>query len=223
MLEVWGRKNSSNVVPVMWAIGELGLKHVRHNAGGSFGGLDTEEYGKMNPNCLVPTIRDNGFALWESQAIIRHLANAYGLGTLKPEDPQQIAIADQWMEWSSGTAIPSYFPVFWGLVRTEPEQRDMKAVEAQAIKAGQTLKIADNRLGEVPFLAGDTLTMADLPLGAAMYRYFNLDIERPSLPNIEAWYKRLCDRPAYQEHVMNPFGGSPAEWASCEKAMHGID
>ena len=61
MLEVWGRKTSSNVVPVMWAIGELGLKHVRHNAGGSFGGLDTHEYGEMNPNRLVPTMRDNGF------------------------------------------------------------------------------------------------------------------------------------------------------------------
>lgn len=223
MLEVWGRKNSSNVVPVMWAIGELGLEHTRHNAGGSFGGLDTDEYAQMNPNRLVPTMRDNGFALWESQAIIRYLANMYGLGTLMPEDPQMAAVADQWMEWSSGTAIPSYFPVFWGLVRTQPEDRDMDAIRAQAVVAGKTWKRADDRLADTPYLAGENLTVADLPLGAAVYRYFNLEIERPALPNVEAWFARLSERPAYQEHVMNPFGSNPDEWAACEKKMHGID
>ncbi len=64
MIEVWGRKNSSNVIPVMWAIGELGIEHVRKNVGGSFGGLDTPEYGNMNPNRLVPTLNDDGFVLW---------------------------------------------------------------------------------------------------------------------------------------------------------------
>lgn len=223
MLEIWGRKNSSNVVPVMWAIGELRLEHKRHNAGGSFGGLDTPEYAAMNPNRLVPTMRDNGFALWESQSIIRYLASVYGRGTLMPEQVQDAAVADQWMEWSSGTAIPAYFPAFWGLIRTQPAERDMQAITAAAEKAGATWARADQRLAEVPFLGGDRLTIADIPLGATAYRYFNLDIERPSLPHIEAWYARLQQRPAYQEHVMNPFGSNPDEWAACEKTMHGIE
>ena len=71
MLEIYGRKNSSNVIPVMWTVGELGLEHQRHNIGGSFGGDDTEEYARLNPNRLIPTIRDDGFVLWESMAITR--------------------------------------------------------------------------------------------------------------------------------------------------------
>jgi len=223
MIEVWGRKNSSNVVPVMWALGELGLEHVRHNAGGSFGGLDTDEYAAMNPNRLVPTLRDDGFALWESQAIIRYLAAKYGQGSLMPSDLQVAAVADQWMEWSNGTAIPAFFPAFWGLIRTPPEKQDRAAVDRQAAVFGEKLELLDDRLADRPFVAGDTLTMGDLPLGATMYRYYNLDIARPSRPNVEAWYKRLCDRPAYQEHVMNPFGSSLEEWVACEKKMHGVD
>lgn len=223
MLDVWGRKNSSNVVPVMWTIGELGLEHVRHNAGGSFGGLDTPEYAAMNPNGLVPTIRDNGFALWESQAIIRYLARTYGHGGLMPDDPQQAAVADQWMEWSAGTANRAIFPVFWSLVRTEPAERDMAAVAAQARRAGETLRVIDNHLADRAFVAGETLTVGDIPLGAMMYRYVNLDIERPELPNLERWYARLCERPAYQEHVMNEFGASPTEWALHERRMHGLE
>ena len=73
MLTIWGRKNSSNVIPVMWTVGELGLEHQRHNVGGSFGGDDSEVYRLMNPNRLIPTISDHGFVLWESMAITRYL------------------------------------------------------------------------------------------------------------------------------------------------------
>jgi len=66
MLRVFGRRTSINVQKVMWAVGELGLPHERIDAGGEFGGLDTLEYGAMNPNRMIPTIDDNGFVLWES-------------------------------------------------------------------------------------------------------------------------------------------------------------
>ena len=101
MLKVWGRKTSINVQKVMWAVGELGLPHERVDIGGEFGGLDTSAYGALNPNRLVPTIDDNGFILWESSAIVRHLAQTYGRGALSP-----VAIA-----WSScdvpSTTMPS--------------------------------------------------------------------------------------------------------------------
>jgi glutathione S-transferase len=61
-------------------------------------------------------------------------------------------------------------------------------------------------LTDRPFLAGNALTLADIPAGTGLYRYFELDIERPSVPNVEAWYRRLQDRPAYRAHVMVPFG-----------------
>ncbi|HKT14760.1 MAG TPA: glutathione binding-like protein, partial [Allosphingosinicella sp.] len=56
------------------------------------------------------------------------------------------------------------------------------------------------------YLCGDTLSLGDIPAGSTLYRYYELDLPRPSLPNVEAWYARLQARPAYREHVMLPFG-----------------
>ena len=100
MLEIWGRRNSGNAIPVMFAVGELGLNYKRHDVGGSFGGLDTAAYAQLNPNRKIPTVNDNGRVIWESQTIIRYLAREYGSGTLWPEDSYELAMADQWMEWA---------------------------------------------------------------------------------------------------------------------------
>lgn len=218
MLEIWGRKNSSNVMPVMWSVGELGLEHIRHNAGGTFGGLDSDEFGRMNPNRKIPTIKDDGLVLWESNAIIRYLCSQYGKGTLWPNDTAKLALADQWMEWLKTTAFPQFFPVFFQLVRTSPEDQDLALIEKKAGALGQTLQILDHWLSDRQYVAGEALTMGDIPAGAMAYRYYNLDIERPTLPNLASWYQRLCDRPAYQQHVMIPFGTSPEEWLALERA-----
>ncbi len=218
MLEIWGRKYSSCVIPVMWAIGELELDHVLHESGGSFGGLDTAEFGRMNPNREIPTIRDNSLVLWESHAIVRYLAQSYGQGILWPLNPAERAVADQWMEWCNSRAFPAVFPLFWDTVRTAPEKRDMAAVAAKAEQAGILLRILDDRLAEVPFIAGDDFSMGDIPLGALIYRYFNVDVERPPLHNIKAWYERLRARSAYQHHVMNFFGTNPQQWQELERA-----
>lgn len=217
MLEIWGRKNSGNVQPVMWTVGELGLEYERHNVGGSFGGLDDESYGKLNPNRTIPTVRDDNRVLWESQTIIRYLCSEYGVGSLWPADSYQRALADQWLEWSKGTAWPRFVPVWIGF-RTPADKRDPKAMAAGATAFGDALRIVDRQLESSPYVAGEDLTMGDITLGAWAYKYFTLDIERPSLPNVESWYARLCDRPAYQKHVMIPFGSTPEEWLELEKA-----
>lgn len=217
MLEIWGREYSSSVIPVMWAVGELQLDCVLHRSGGSFGGLDTEEFGQMNPNRQIPTIRDDGFVLWESHTIVRFLARKYSIGTLWPTDLKENALADQWMEWCKSLAFPAVFSLFWDTVRTAPEKRDRAVIALKAEQAGNLLSILDKRLSEVPFVAGEKFTMGDIPLGAVAYRYFNVDVKRPPLPNIEAWYQKLCTRAAYQQHVMNFFGTNPQEWQELER------
>ena len=217
MLQIYGRKNSNQVIQLMWTVGELGLEHVRHNVGGSFGGLDSDEYGDLNPNRLVPTIVDDGFVLWESYAIIRYLCRQYGSGSLWPEDPRQVALADQWMEWTSSRFMGTFFSAFWNLIRTPKEKQDSEKISTAAKDTGVLLQIIERQLQGNDYLIGDALTMADIPLGSMMFKYFNLPIERPSLPNIERWYARLSERPAYSEHAMKPFGTSPEEWLEIEK------
>jgi len=203
MLKVWGRRTSSNVQKVMWAVAELGLEHERIDVGGSFGGLDTPEFGALNPNRLIPVIDDGGVVIWESHAIVRYLAARYGRGTLWPEDPGERARADQWMDWLHTTVWPDLGRIFMGLVRTPPSRRDMQAIAEAAERLGRTYAILDRALEGRAYLLGDELGMGDIPLGTSLYRYYTLEpVERPRLANLEAWYRRLQARPAYAEHAM---------------------
>lgn len=218
MLEIWGRPYSSSVIPVIWAAGELTLDFKLELAGGSFGRLDTDEYAQINPNRMIPAIRDGDFTLWESRAIIRYLSETYGMGTLCPHDTQTRAIADQWMDWCSSRAFSPVIWAFFSTVRTNPDERDSDLIAKYANEAAEIFPILDQHLGNHQFVAGTDFTMGDIPLGAVAYRYFNIDIERPSLPNMEAWYERLCQRPAYQQHVMRFFGTNPSQWHALERA-----
>ena len=212
MLVVWGRKNSINVQKVMWTIGELGLAHERKDVGGLFGGLDTADYGALNPNRRIPTLVDeDGTTIWESHAIVRYIAARYGGGTLWPEDPAARAGSDRWLDWMQTTLLPNLAPVFLGLIRTPAEERDMARIERAARAMGETWRILDAHLeGEgKSFVAADALTIGDIAVGAACYRYRALDIEglgiaRPALPNIAAWYARLQERDPFRTHVMIP-------------------
>ena len=204
MLRIWGRTNSINVQKVMWAVGELGLEHERIDAGGQFGRLDTPEYGALNPNRLVPTVEDGGVVLWESNACVRYLAARYGAGGLWPEDAALRSGSDRWMDWQITRLQADMTVVFWGLIRTPAEKRDMAAINAATTRLGEVWRVLDHHLASRLFVAGDHLTMGDIPVGAMCYRYQQLPIERPKLPNLEAWYGRLRERAPYREHVMLP-------------------
>lgn len=206
MIRIWGRKTSVNVQKVMWAVAELGLPHERIEVGGKFGGLDTPEYGRLNPNRLVPTLEDDGFAVWESHAIVRYLAAKYGAGTLWAADPAERSLADRWIDWTASAFQPAFTNgVFIGLVRTPPERQDRAAIARDVAATSALMKILDAHLAIHPYVAGTAFTMGDIATGAQRYRYFTLEIERPKLPNVEAWYERLKQRPAYREHVMVPY------------------
>lgn len=201
MIKVWGRRNSINVQKVLWAAVEVGVEYEQIDVGGQFGGLDTEEYDALNPNRRVPTLQDGKTVIWESNVIVRYLARKYGAGTLWPEDPETGAVADMWMEWKQTTLMKDLTTVFWGLIRTPPEERDKTAIENSAKELGKLFSRLDEHLKDRPFVAGETFTMGDIPAGAAADRYYQLDCWHPSLPRLEAWRARLAERPGFREHV----------------------
>ena len=201
MLRVWGRINSVNVKKVLWCVGELGLPFERIDAGMEHGVVGTPEYLAMNPNARVPTIDDDGFVLWESNAIVRYLSLKYGLGTLCPEGPRQRADSDRWMDWSSAQLASTFREVFWGMVRTPPEKRDLAFIEENRVATAKSLDMVDRLLGARPFVAGEQLTMGDIPLGCYVHLWMSMPIERPAHPNLVAWHKRLLARPAFNSGV----------------------
>lgn len=206
MLTVWGRRSSFNLQKVMWLVGELGLKHQHIQAGGQFGGLDSPEFRAMNPVGRIPVINDNGTIVWESHAILRYLAARYGRGKFWSGDPAERSESDRWMDWSQTTLQPDFLiGVFWGFYRTPDGQRNWPAIRDKIARCAKHFQLLDEVLTGRKFLSGNHLTLADIPAGTALFRYFELEIERPSIPNVEAWYRRLQERTAYRENVMVPF------------------
>ncbi|KQY28147.1 hypothetical protein ASD38_15705 [Caulobacter sp. Root487D2Y] len=207
MLKIWGRRSSANVQKVLWLVGELGLPHEHVPAGGDFGGLDDPAFRAMNPHGKVPVIADGGTVVWESHAILRYLAATRGADRFWPADPAARAPVDGWMDWAQTALQPAFLGgVFWGGYRTPAAQRDEAAVARALDQTARCLTRVDARLADRPFVVGETLSLADIAIGTHLYRYFELEIDRPALPRLEAWYDRLRDRPAYRQHVMVPFG-----------------
>ena len=205
MMEIWGRKNSFNVQKVLWCCEELEIPYQRHDAGGLFGGTSEDEYLQRNPTGLVPTIVDGDLTLWESNTIVRYLAASYGPGSLWPEDPAERALADKWMDYQLGTLFPAFKDALVGLVRTAPENRNPEKIDASVRATAGVIAVLDAHLEDNDYVAGSSFTMGDVALGSLVYRWLELDIDRPDLPALRAWYERLASRPAYQKTVMVSF------------------
>lgn len=203
MLKVWGRKNSSNVRKVLWCAEELQLPYQAIDAGGAFGLVNEAEYRSKNPNGRVPMIEDGELVLWESNAIVRYLCAQYGgESTWFNADPAARASADKWMDWTTSTLADPFKPLFWGVLRTPAEQQDWVQINAAFKAVVEVLAVANEALAQQPYLSGSEVGMGDIPLGCFIYAWFEMPIERPPMPHLEAWYERLKQRPAYRKAVM---------------------
>lgn len=201
MLKIWGRKNSSNVRKALWCAEEAGLAYERIDAGGAFGVVNDASYRALNPNGVVPTLDDDGFILWESNTIVRYLAARYA-PDLYPQDLQKRASAEKWMDWATSSLAAPFRTVFWGTLRTPPEQRDVAAIQAAIDTCAGLLAIPEATLAKQPYLTGEQFGIGDIPLGCFIYAWFEMPIERPAQPHLKAWYERLKTRPAYRDAVM---------------------
>ncbi len=203
---VWGRATSSNVMKVLWGLGELNLPFERIDVGGAFGKTDTAEYRGMNPTGLVPTLQEGDFTLWESNVILRYLHAAHAPASpLFPAEVHERANVDRWMDAQQTTFNRPMSQVFWGLVRTPADQRDMGAI-AQAIQdTAKAWGMVEAELKRHAFIAGPGFTLCDIPWGVHAHRWFGMDylgLDRPEMPAVRAWYDKLCERPAYRTAVM---------------------
>jgi glutathione S-transferase len=204
MIKIWGRATSSNVQKVLWCCAELGIAFDRVDLGGPFGGNQDPEYRALNPNGLVPTVRDGDLVLWESNTICRYLAATRAGERLLPAAPAARALVERWMDWQLSAVGPPMGALLYGLVRTRPEQRDHAAIEAARRTALAAWTIVEEALGDRPWLAGSTLSLAEIALGTLVYRWHALPLERPALSNLKTWYERMRERPGFKAHIEIP-------------------
>jgi len=204
VLKVFGRADSINVMKVLWAAHELDLPFERVDVGGRFAFANAPDYLRMNPNGRVPAVDDGGFVLWESNVVVRYLGHTYGSGRLVPPGRGRW-IGEQWMDWQQTTLHLPMRDIFWQLVRTPVARRDAAVIRTAHEQLVKLWPILDEHLARAPFVAGDAFSVADIPLGCMAYRWFALEgIERPALGHLEAWWRRLAERPGYRRYLTLP-------------------
>ncbi|MDP4003011.1 glutathione S-transferase family protein [Methylobacterium sp. NEAU K] len=201
MRKLWGRLTSVNVQKAVWGLDETGLDYERIDAGGAYGVVDDPAYRALNPNGLVPTLEEDGFALWESNAILRYLA-ATSPALALPDDPHARAPTEQWLDWQATSFTPAMRDAFWQLYRTaDPDRRLIE----NSLKQGEAMAaILDARLADRDFVAGDRFGIADIALGCAAHRWLNLPVNRVERPALRRWYERIAARPAASRALGEP-------------------
>ena len=213
-LTIWGRANSVNVQKVLWCLDELDLAYDRIDAGMQFGKNTEAPYLAMNPNGRVPTLVDGDYVLWESNSVMRYLCMAYGQGSdqgsgqtspIYPVQPKARAGVDRWLDWTLSTLQPVDRPVFWALVRTPPEKRDMVAIQKDADAEAVVWRIVETQLATRRFIEGDQFTIADIALGAYARRWLGVEgVTKPKLPNLARWFAQFAARPGFVQFIAPP-------------------
>lgn len=195
-----GRKSSTNVQKVMWAAAELGVAYAQEEMGGKFGGLNTVEFGAMNPVRKVPVWIEGDFVLAESHAILRYLSASHD-GALMPSDAQAAAVADQWMEIANTTFFPAMFAVFMAVYRTPPDKQDAATIAKAVEGLGTVTAMYEDRLASSAWLSGDAFGLADIATGVWMHRYWTLPFDRHERPALARWTGQMRERAAFREIV----------------------
>ena len=204
MLEILGRSSSINVRKVLWLCVERELPYRQEAWGTGFRSTHTAEFLALNPNGLVPVIRDGAFVLWESNTICRYLAGKQGRDDLLPRDPASRAIVEQWMDWQATELNDAWRYAFMGLVRKSPKHDDPSLIDASIEQWNRHMTMLDARLEHTgAYVAGETFTLADICVGLSTHRWFATPIERPALAAVDAFYERLSERAGFREHGRN--------------------
>ncbi|MFK3799999.1 glutathione S-transferase family protein [Pseudomonas sp. NPDC088444] len=204
MLRILGKASSINVRKVLWACTEVGLPFQREDWGSGFQPTHVPEFLALNPNAMVPVIQDGDFTLWESNTILRYLASRYGEAGLYPVDPQARARVDQWIDWQASDLNKSWSYAFMALVRQSPLHQDLQMLAASCAEWARYMNVLDAQLASTgAYVAGEHFTLADIPIGLSVNRWFETPLAHPPLPAVHDYYDRLNQRVGFREHGRN--------------------
>ena len=209
--KLWGRPSSARTQKIMLALAELGIEYQFILASATmgydgsvaqgyspYGVVETPEYLSMNPNGTIPTINDNGFILWESNAIVQYLGMNYDPALFFEDSTRIFSSAARWMMWENNQLIPPMHELVMQLVRLPNHERDISKIDAAREKLIEELTIVDSQLKKTEFIAADSWTMGDIPMTIRCHRWHLLDIDRPDMPNLERYYKAVKLRPSFR-------------------------
>jgi len=204
VIRILGKASSINVRKVLWVCDEIGVSYERENWGIGFRDTRVPEFLTLNPNGLVPVVLIDGAPLWESNAILRYLASQYGRTDLLPAEPGPRAQVEKWMDWQATEFNNAWRYAFQALVRKNPDFTDPDQLHVSLRDWSRHVEILEAVLRSSPYVSGAAFTLADIPIGLALNRWFAAPIpERPAFPAATAYFDRLSARSAFMRHGRN--------------------
>ncbi len=204
-LRVLGRANSFNVRKVLWLCDEIGIPFVREDFGRGFKPTNTPEFLKLNLTGQVPVAIDGGRVMRESNTIIRYLAAKHRATDLYPEDLGERQAVEQWMDWVAYDVTHALRGAFLGGVLNEAPYHHPWYVEQGQKELIHVVGLIEGHLRENgPYLLGETFTLADIPMGLVINRWFMIpNLDRPVYPAVAAYYELMSERPGFRKHGRN--------------------
>ncbi|WP_166217375.1 glutathione S-transferase family protein [Pseudomonas atagonensis] len=204
MLRILGKASSINVRKVLWTCTELQIPFEREDWGSGFKSTETPEFLALNPCAMVPVIQDGDFTLWESNSIIRYLATRDCGSPLYPADAKTRARIDQWIDWQASELNRSWSYAFMSLVRQSPKHQDSAALAGAIEQWSQNMAIVNRQLESTgAYIGGNQFSLADIPIGLSVNRWFETPLQHPHLPAVSAYYDRLNQREGFRLYGRN--------------------
>lgn len=163
----------------------------------------TPQYLTLNPNNKMPTLEDDGFVLWESNAILFYMAAKCPDRGLWPADARAQANVLRWLVWESA----HWDAESVGMVSFEKASKAVLGLgppDPAFIGRGEQnfarfATVLNNSLGGHTWLTGEHLTIADFSIGGLVPSAERLQLPIRDFPEIVRWYKALAALPAWQE------------------------
>jgi len=204
-LKIYGRHTSYNVQKVLWLADELELSYSHIQTGGKFGGNKTSEFLLMNPMGKVPVLAHGENYIWESNTIVRYLAQSFSNGTWIASTPYARSVEERWMDWSIEKLEPAFVGVFWGFYRTPAAERDKEAIDRSVADCELCLSRIDEQLADTLFMIGNEPTIADIAIGVYLHRLWSIDLDIYFPDRVKSWYDELSKRPGYERWVQSDY------------------
>ncbi|MGR3761956.1 glutathione S-transferase family protein [Roseobacteraceae bacterium NS-SX3] len=186
------------------------------------------EYLKLNPNGRIPTIVDrsnNGFAVFESGAILWYLAEKYG--RFRSEDPKERSQTHQWLMFQMGGIGPMMGQAMYFQRIARPNGHDDPyAIKRYVDESRRLLEVLDSRLQGREWLVGEEMSIADIATYPWARSYFWAGVDVSGLDTLNAWLARVDARPATQAALQLPkprpaaFGQGDTEAAAAANAAN---
>lgn len=155
-----------------------------------------------NPNGKIPVLEDNGFLVWESNAILCYLAAQKPESGLLLTDPKGMAMMQQWLQWHATSLSPSTTDVMMQTIyaRMMGREKDDEKYDAGIKNVRRDLGVLETSLAGKEFLCGK-LTIADFAIVSSLQLRAPMGLELEDFPNVQRWVERMESRESVRKSL----------------------